>query len=86
MGHLAKVVRQMIIDTGKITTWAERHLRICLPVATGLLSWFAAMRWQAALDSGKFALEIFYFFVSAVSGIVTAILAIVHFARLGFFE
>lgn len=76
----------MVIDTDQVTTWAKTHLAIVAPVATGLLSWYAAMRWQAAIDHNQTALMIFYFCISAVSGVVTAILTCLHIKRLGFFN
>lgn len=75
----------MVIDTNKVTDWAKLHLRVVVPVATGLLAWFAANRWQVAIDHNQGALEIFYFFITAVSGIVTAVLTVRHLDKLEFF-
>ena len=76
----------MVIDTDQVSSWITKHLAICVPVGCGLLSWFAATRWQAALDHNQIALAVFYFFTSAISGVGSAILAFVHINRLGFFE
>lgn len=74
----------MIIDTDKVSGWAKTHAKICIPMATGLLSWYAAVRWQAAIDHKETALMVFYFAVSATSGITTAVLTIIHFINTGF--
>jgi hypothetical protein len=76
----------MVIDTKEVTSWAKLHLAIVVPVACGLLSWYAAVRWQAAIDHNQTALEIFYFALSAVSGVTAAILTYSHLDRLGFFR
>lgn len=76
----------MIIDTDKITGWAGTHVKVCVPLACGLLSWYAAMRWQAALDHNSFALEVFYFFVSASSGITSIGSTIWYLLEIGIFQ
>lgn len=76
----------MTIDTDEVTGWVKKHLAICVPLACGLLSWYAATRWQAALTHNETALVVFYFSLSAVSGVVSAILTIAHVNRLGFFD
>lgn len=76
----------MVIDTKEVTSWIKTHLAICVPIACGLLSWYAAVRWQAAIVHAEAALMVFYFFVSAIAGIAAAILAFAHLNRLGFFE
>ena len=76
----------MTIDTDQVTGWIKKHLAICVPIACGLLSWYAATRWQAAIDHNQTALEIFYFSLAAVSGVGSAILTFDHINRLGFFE
>jgi len=76
----------MVIDTKDVSGWVSTHLRIVVPVACGVLSWYAATRWQAAISHGEVALMVFYFFVSAVSGIASAVLTFGHLTRLGFFD
>ena len=76
----------MIIDTDKATDWIKKHSRISVPAATGILSWYAATRWQAAMDHHLDGLMMFYFGVSAASGIVTIVLVVCHLLKLGFFE
>lgn len=75
----------MMIDTKDVSSWVKTHLAISVPAATGALSWFAAMRWQAALDHNQIALCIFYFSICAVSGVATTILTFVHLNKLGCF-
>lgn len=75
----------MVIDTKEVTSWAKLHLTVVVPVACGLVSWFAATRWQVALDHNQVALIVFYFFIAAVSGVTAAILTILHLGKLGFF-
>jgi len=76
----------MVIDTKDVSGFLKTHLAIVVPVACGALSWYAATRWQAAINNSQTALMIFYFCISAVSGVVTAILTILHIKRLGFFN
>lgn len=76
----------MTIDTKDVTTWVTKHLALCIPVACGVFAWYAACRWQAACDKNQIALMIFYFSVSAASGIVSLIMTIAHLNRLGFFN
>lgn len=76
----------MIIDTNNLSKWVATHLKISVPIATGFLSWFAAMRWQAAIQNHTIALSVYYFCVSAVSGIFTVVLVILHFIKIGFFD
>lgn len=76
----------MIIDTKNVSGWIRTHLSICAPIACGVLSWYAANRWQAAIDHAQVALMIFYFSISAVSGVTSAILTYAHINRLGFFD
>lgn len=75
----------MMIDTDKITDWAKTHLTLVIPAATGALSWFSAMRWQAAIDHNQIALTMFYFCICAVSGITTAVLVLGYLNRIGCF-
>ena len=77
----------MIIDTDKISGWVKIHSRICIPVATGFLSWFAATRWQVAYrDPNGVPLDVFYFCVSASSGIFTVMLVVFHITKFGWFN
>ena len=76
----------MIIDTNKASGWIKTHLKISVPIATGFLSWWSAMRWQAAIDHNYTALCMFYFAVAAASGVVTLIMTVCHFRQLGFFD
>lgn len=76
----------MTIDTNDITSWLQKHLLVVIPIGLVFLSWFAATRWQAALTDNQKALQLFYFFLSAVSGIVAAVLTIFHLIRLGLFN
>jgi hypothetical protein len=75
----------MVIDTKDVSSWVRLHLSIAVPVACGLLSWYAATRWQAAIDHNQTALETFYFSMTAVNGVSSTILYIRHLVKLGFF-
>jgi len=76
----------MTIDTDRVAAWLKTHLAICVPIACAAISWFAALRWQAACDKTQVALMIFYFSICAVSGITAACLTLAHINRLGFFN
>lgn len=76
----------MIIDTDRISDFIKIHSRICVPIAVGFLSWYAALRWQVAIEHSQLAMQIFYFFVTAVSGVTTVVLTIKHLTRCGFFK
>lgn len=76
----------MIINTDTWTKWAKKHLVISVPIATTVLAWYAAKMWQSAITHNETALMVFYFFVCATSGVSSAVLILVHLARLGLFE
>lgn len=75
----------MIIDTDNAAKWIKTHSRICIPIATGFLSWFAAVRWQAAINQSQTGLMVFYFFASASNGVITVYMICVYFIKLELF-
>lgn len=75
----------MVIDTDKVVGSLKTHLSIVVPVGLGLLSWYAATRWQVAWDKSQVPMMVFYFALCGASGIVSVILTIKHLVALGFF-
>ncbi len=72
----------MIIDTDKATNWVKNHTVIVVPIGLGFLSWYAATRWQVAIYHNETAMMVFYFFVSALTGVASAISAGAYLASL----